>query len=155
LTKEQSMDLEFDHGFIPRIGGQNYKAVDRCLGPDSLFDAPLNMPWAIVDAPWAEKNQDFLASLRAQGTQTLLDGAWWRYRYSPNFDVRTMATASWAPQEALSAARPEQLGRAHASTCGPRRSSIPAPISCLGLDPLDIVPAVAQVECLQDFVPPR
>jgi hypothetical protein len=106
------MDLEFDHGFIPRIGGQNYKAVDRCLGPDSLFDAPLNMPWAIVDAPWAEKNQDFLTSLRAQGTQTLLDGAWWRYRFSPTFDVRTMANASWAPERPLSAARPEELARA-------------------------------------------
>jgi hypothetical protein len=35
------MDLNFGHGFIPRIGSQNYKAGDRCLGPDSLFDAPL------------------------------------------------------------------------------------------------------------------
>jgi len=33
------MDLDFGHGFIPRIGSQNYKAVHRCLGPDSLFDA--------------------------------------------------------------------------------------------------------------------
>jgi hypothetical protein len=27
------MDLDFGHGFIPRIGSQNYEAVDRCLGP--------------------------------------------------------------------------------------------------------------------------
>ena len=63
------MDLDFGHGFVPRIASQNYKAVDRCLGPDMLLDAPLDLPWAIVDAPWAEKNQDFLASLRAHGTK--------------------------------------------------------------------------------------
>ena len=45
------MDLDFGHGFVPRIASQNYKAVDRCLGPDTLLDAPLDLPWAIVDAP--------------------------------------------------------------------------------------------------------
>jgi len=56
------MDLDFGHGFIPRVTSQNYKAVDRCLGPDTLLDAPLDLPWAIVDAPWAERNLAFLAS---------------------------------------------------------------------------------------------
>ena len=105
------MDLDFGHGFIPRITSQNYKAVDRCLGPDTLLDAPLDLPWAIVDAPWAEKNQDFLASLRAHGTKVLLDGSCWRYRYGPTFDVGTMAKASWAPLGPLSADDPEQLAR--------------------------------------------
>jgi hypothetical protein len=27
------MDLDFGHGFVPRIGTDNYKAIDRCLGP--------------------------------------------------------------------------------------------------------------------------
>jgi hypothetical protein len=88
------MDLDVGHGFIPRIARQNYKAVDRCLGPDMLLDAPLDLPWAIVDAPWAEKNQDFLASLRAHGTKVLLDGSCWRYRYRPTFDVGTMEKAA-------------------------------------------------------------
>lgn len=57
------MDLDFGHGFIPRIGSQNYKAIDKCLGPDTLFDAPVDLPWAIVDAPGAEKNPEFLGSL--------------------------------------------------------------------------------------------
>ncbi len=100
------MDLSFGHGFIPRIASQNYKAVDRCLGPDTLLDAPLDLPWAIVDAPWAEKNQEFLASLRAHGT-ILLDGSCWRYRYGPTFEVRTMAGASWAPTGPLTADGPE------------------------------------------------
>ena len=60
------MDLDFGHGFVPRIASQNYKAVDRCLGPASLLDAPLDLPWAIVDAQWAEKNQEFLGSLSAR-----------------------------------------------------------------------------------------
>lgn len=105
------MDLNFGHGFIPRIASQNYKAVDRCLGPDTLLDAPLDLPWAIVDAPWAEKNQNFLASLRAHGTKVLLDGSCWRYRYGPTFDVGTMAKASWAPPGPLTADAPEQLAR--------------------------------------------
>lgn len=105
------MDLNFGHGFIPRIGSQNYKAVDRCLGPDSLFDAPVELPWAIVEAPWAEKNQDFLASLGEQGTRILLDDSGWRYRYAPTFDVATMAKASWAPDAPLTTNNPEALGR--------------------------------------------
>lgn len=105
------MDLDFGHGFIPRIGSQNYKAVDRCLGPDTLLDAPLDLPWAIIDAQWAEKNQEFLAALRAHGTKFLLDGSAWRYRYGPTFDVGTMANASWAPAGPLTAASPDQLAR--------------------------------------------
>jgi len=65
------VDLDFGHGFIPRIGSQNYKAVDRCLGAESLFDMQLDLPWAIVNTPWAERNAGFLASLRSQGTRVL------------------------------------------------------------------------------------
>jgi hypothetical protein len=105
------MDLEFGHGFIPRIGSENYKAVDRCLGPTDLFSAALNLPWAIVDAAWAEKNQGFLAALRAQDTGILLDGSWWRYRYEPTFAVKRMASTSWAPDGPLSGQSPDQLAR--------------------------------------------
>lgn len=105
------MDLNFGHGFIPRIGSQNYKAVDRCLGPDSLFDAPVELPWAIVDAPWAEKNQEYLASLHDHGTRVLLDDSGWRYRYTPTFEVATMAKASWAPDGQLLTSDSASLGR--------------------------------------------
>ena len=30
-------NLDSGHGFIPRIGEENYKAVDRCVGPAALF----------------------------------------------------------------------------------------------------------------------
>lgn len=120
------MDLDFGHGFIPRIGSQNYKAVDRCLGPDTLFDAPVDLPWAIVDAPWAEKNPEFLGSLQDHGTKVLLDDSGWRYRYAPTFEVATMAKASWAPPEpvavisARDAVSPRSSGRSCCS-CGSGR----------------------------------
>jgi len=31
------VDLDSGPGFIPRIGEENYKAVDRCVGPAALF----------------------------------------------------------------------------------------------------------------------
>ena len=43
------MDLDFGHGFIPRIGEANYKAVDRCVGPTALFSAALDLLRAIVE----------------------------------------------------------------------------------------------------------
>ncbi|MBA3266980.1 MAG: hypothetical protein H0T70_01795 [Acidimicrobiia bacterium] len=48
------MDLDFGHGFIPRIASQNYKAADRCLGPASLlkkvFDAWYFNPGGVFGA---------------------------------------------------------------------------------------------------------
>ena len=38
------MDLDFGHGFIPRVGGENYKAVDRRVGPTDLFSSALDLP---------------------------------------------------------------------------------------------------------------
>ena len=111
MTKEQLRGSRFGHGFIPRIASQNYKAVDRCLGPDTLLDARLDLPWAVVDAQWAERNPDFLVSLQAHGTKFVLDGSAWRYRYGPTFDVRTMAKTSWAPPGPLNADSPDQLAR--------------------------------------------
>lgn len=105
------MDLDFGHGFIPRIGSQNYKAVDRCLGADSLFDTRLDLPWAIVDAGWAEKNAGFLASLRSQGTRLLFDGSYWRYRYAPTFEIAAMVSASYAPASPIDADQPDELAR--------------------------------------------
>jgi hypothetical protein len=34
------MDLDFGHGVLPRIGEENYKAVDHCIGPADLFAEP-------------------------------------------------------------------------------------------------------------------
>ncbi|MDQ6879575.1 MAG: hypothetical protein M3082_18125 [Candidatus Dormibacteraeota bacterium] len=45
------MDLDYGHGFIPRIGSSNYKAVDRCLGQTDLFDGALHMPGSTPRSP--------------------------------------------------------------------------------------------------------
>lgn len=74
------MDLDFGHGFIPRIGEENYKAVDRCVGPTDLFSTALALPWAIVDGAWAEQKPELLGTLREHGTSLLVDTHGWRYR---------------------------------------------------------------------------
>lgn len=156
------MDLDFGHGFIPRIGSQNYKAVDLCLGSNTLFDAPLAMPWAIVDAAWAEKNQEFLASLRSHGTSVLLDGSWWRYRYSKTFEVRTMATASWAPESPTSLSAPEEFRRAVREYLRAQAKLDPAAYFLPGFMPDDKhddlrahYELIAEVVAAFDEIPPR
>ncbi|MCC6225319.1 MAG: hypothetical protein IT195_02790 [Microthrixaceae bacterium] len=51
------MDLDFGHGFIPRIGEENYKAVDRCVGPADLFSSALDLPWALADGAWLSRSR--------------------------------------------------------------------------------------------------
>jgi hypothetical protein len=68
------LDLELGHGFIPRTGEENYKAVDRCVGPADLFNPnPLDLPWAIIDGAWAEGRPESLNTLRNHGTKLLVD----------------------------------------------------------------------------------
>lgn len=98
------MDLDFGHGFIPRIGEQNYKAVDRCVGPTDLFSSSLGLPWAIVDGAWAEQKPDLIGTLREHGTKLLIDTHGWRYRYDTALDVEKLRAASWAPSSPVSPA---------------------------------------------------
>jgi hypothetical protein len=96
------VDLDFGHGFIPRIGESNYKAVDRCVGPADLFNQTvLDLPWAIVDGAWAHQTPDLLATLRAHGTKLLVDTHGWRYRYDAALGVGKLRDASWAPASPL------------------------------------------------------
>ena len=95
------MDLDFGHGFIPRIGTDNYRAVDRCTGPTTLFDTALDLPWAIVDGAWAEPKVELLKALKQHGTKLLVDTAGWRYRYDATLEVRKLREASWAPATAI------------------------------------------------------
>ena len=96
------MDLDFGHGFIPRIGEENYKAVDRCVGPTDLFFSSLDLPWAIVDGAWAERKPELLGTLREHGTKLLIDTHGWRFRYDTALDVEKLRAASWAPPSPVS-----------------------------------------------------
>jgi hypothetical protein len=96
------VDLDFGHGFIPRIGEDNYKAVDRCVGPTDLFSSSLDLPWAIVDGAWAEQKPALLGTLREHRTKLLIDTHGWRFRYDAALNVEKLRSASWAPTSAVS-----------------------------------------------------
>lgn len=99
------MDLDLGHGFIPRIGEENYKAVDRCVGPADLFNPdPLDLPWAIIDGAWAEGRPELLNTLRNHGTKLLVDTHGWRYRYGATSEAAKLNTTSWSPGGAVSLA---------------------------------------------------
>ncbi len=99
------MDLDFGHGFVPRIGQENYKAVDRCIGPADLFTStPLDLPWAIVDGAWAESRPELLDTLRKHGTRLMVDTFGWRYRYPNSLEISKLRSVSWAPAAAMSVA---------------------------------------------------
>ena len=96
------MDLDFGHGFLPRIGMDNYKAVDRCIGPADLFATDrVDLPWAFVDGVCAEARPDLLGTLRANKTNMLIDTSTWRYRYEATMNVKRLASASWAPAQVV------------------------------------------------------
>jgi len=99
------LDLELGHGFIPRIGEENYKAVDRCVGPADLFNPDrLDLPWAIIDGAWAEGRPELLNTLRNHETKLLVDTHGWRYRYGATSEVAKLTTTSWSPGGAVSLA---------------------------------------------------
>jgi hypothetical protein len=74
----------FGHGFLPRIGPEDHLAIDRCVGPASLWHAAIDLPWAVIDAAWAERPPDTLNGLRT--TEGTAEGA---DRY---FSMRSMAS---------------------------------------------------------------
>lgn len=96
------MDLDFGHGFLPRIGLENYRAVDRCVGPSDLFATDrVDLPWALVEGVCAATRPDLLETLRASGTNTLIDTSSWRFRYESTFSVKRLAGAKWAPSQVV------------------------------------------------------
>lgn len=105
------MDLNFGHGFLARVGRDNYKAVDRCLGPGELWADPLDLPWAIVDGAWAEPNATVLDPFSRFGTKVLVDTEAWRYRFPETYGVAKMAGASWTPASPIDLADRAALGQ--------------------------------------------
>lgn len=93
------------------MGSDSYKAVDRCLGPGDLWSEPLDLPWAIVDGAWADKDPTVLDPLRGHGSKLLIDTAGWRYRLPETFGVDKMTSASWAPDRPLDLADSATLGQ--------------------------------------------
>jgi hypothetical protein len=95
--------LSFGHGFVPRIGRQNYKALERALAPPSLFgDEPSDVPWVIVDGAWATPDTPLLSHLRALGIKILVDTQGWRFGDERTQEIRKYARLDHRPAAPLS-----------------------------------------------------
>jgi hypothetical protein len=86
---------------VPRIGDENYKAVDRCVGPADLFSTALDLPRGIVDGAWAERKPELVGTLQEHGASPLVGTHGWRFRHEAAFDVGKLTAASWAPSSPL------------------------------------------------------
>jgi hypothetical protein len=97
--------MDLGHGFLPRIDARNYKAVERCLPQDGpgLFSVGLDLPWAILEGPWAVQHGASTIELcRDRGVSFLVDTQAWRYRDPRTFTVEKFAATPNAPPGPLS-----------------------------------------------------
>ena len=94
--------LSFGHGFVPRIGRDNHRALDRALAPPGLFgDEPSEIPWVIVDGAWAKPDTPLLTHLRSLGVRVLVDSQSWRFADKRTWDVAKYASLEHRPSAPL------------------------------------------------------
>lgn len=94
--------LSFGHGFVPRIGRDNHRALDRALAPPSLFgDEPSEIPWVLVDGAWAKPDTPLLAQLRNLGVRVLVDSQSWRFADERTWEVAKYASLAHRPSVPL------------------------------------------------------
>ena len=104
--------MDLGHGFLPRIDARNFKAVERCLPRDGpgLFNVGLDLPWAILEGPWAlQHGASTIELCRDRGVSFLIDTQAWRYRDPRTFLVKKFATTPYAPAAPLTAGDPSTL----------------------------------------------
>lgn len=102
--------MDLGHGFIPRLDARNYKAVERCLARDGpgMFHEGLDLPWVIVEGPWAvDRGTSTLELCRARGWSYLVDTQAWRYHDPRTFEVEKFATTPSAPRSPSAVPTPE------------------------------------------------
>lgn len=106
--------MDLGHGFLPRIDARNYKAVERCLPRDGpgLFNVGLDLPWAILEGPWAlQHGAPTIELCRDRGVSFLVDTQAWRYHDPRTFLVEKFATTPYAPAGPLAASDRSALNR--------------------------------------------
>jgi hypothetical protein len=87
--------MDFGHGFLPRIDARNYKAVERCLPRDGpgLFSVGIDLPWAILEGPWAlQHGAPTIELCRDRVVSLLVDTQAWRYHDPRTFLVEKFTT---------------------------------------------------------------
>lgn len=101
--------MDLGHGFIPRVDARNYKAVERCLTRDGpgLFHEALEVPWMVLEAPWAlQRGAATLELCRDRGVSVLVDTQAWRYRDPRTLLVEKFAAPPYAPSSPLNLSAP-------------------------------------------------
>lgn len=94
--------LTFGHGFVPRIGRANHRAIDRALSPPGLFgDEPSEIPWVIVDGAWATPDTPLLTYLRNLGVRILVDSQTWRFADERTWEINKYASLDHCPSGPL------------------------------------------------------
>lgn len=104
--------MDLGHGFIPRVDARNYKAVERCLTCDGpgLFHEALDVPWAVLEGPWAlQHGAATLQLCRDRGVSVLVDTQAWRYRDARTFLVDKFTAPPYAPTSPLSLSAPAEM----------------------------------------------
>lgn len=104
--------MDFGHGFIPRVDARNYKAVERCLTRDGpgLFHEGLDVPWAVLEGPWAlQHGAATLELCRDRSVAVLVDTQAWRYHDPRTFLVGKFTTPPNAPGAPLNLSAPAAL----------------------------------------------
>ena len=99
--------MELGHGFLPRIDARSFKAAERCLTRDGpgLFSEGLDLPWAIVEGPWAlQRGGATIELCRDRGVSFLVDTQAWRYRDPRTFLVDKFLATPYAPPAPLTVA---------------------------------------------------
>ncbi len=94
--------LSFGHGFVPRIGRENHRALDRAMAQPGLFDdEPSEIPWVILDGAWANPETPLLGQLRNLGVRILVDTQSWRFADERTWGVRKYARLGHRPDAPL------------------------------------------------------
>lgn len=94
--------LSFGHGFVPRIGRNNYRALDRALAPPSLFgDEPSDLPWLILDGAWLKPDLPLLVQLKSLNVRFLVDSQSWRFQDERTWEVAKYASLEHRPSAPL------------------------------------------------------
>lgn len=104
--------MDLGHGFIPRVDARNYKAVERCLTRDGpgLFHEALDVPWAVLEGPWAlQHGAATLELCRDRGVSVLVDTQAWRYRDARTLRVDKFTAPPYAPTSPLSLSAPADM----------------------------------------------
>jgi len=98
--------MDLGHGFLPRVDTRNYRAVERCLPQDGqgLFNVGLDLPWAMLEGPWAlEHGTSTIELRRDRGISFLVDTQAWRYRDPRTFLGDKFTATPYAPTCPLAA----------------------------------------------------